>query len=779
MIVCQRCGTENDAVATFCRNPTCRDYLWSREYARDATDTEPLPATAGPAQQPAGREEGAARDLFVGLAVPRAQPPREPGAAISLWGHPSALEVEPGEEATVEFRVRNGGTVVDQIAVTAEGDAAAWTTVTPPSANVYPGDTATGVITLRPPRAPNVRAGRVRLVLRARSSENPAITATCAVSVTVRRFHEMTGTLVPREATARRARHVLTLTNAGNASLEPSIRVVEENNAVTAAVEPGFATLSPGYSQHVDVRVRPRRRNWIGSAQTYRYRVVAQEKDAPPLELDAALTQRPVIPGWAARLAAVAIPLAAAVLAFVLLWTKVPEVEGMKEAAALEELEAAGLEAELVRQHNTRVAAGTVVETDPGAGDRIREGSQVKVVVSSGPRPVPIPNVVGLDAATARHELGGMGLSVEEVVEETTEVEPGLVVSTRPAANLLVPPGTAVEMVVAEAPGEERGKGGEDDPAGGGEDEEDEAAGEDEDEGNDAAGDRPRTPYWTSSVASNDFDGDGRADLAVFRPSTGAWHVRPAPGRNQSADWRRQRGSDIPVPGDYDGDGDADLATWRPSDATWYVRYSGSQRHTIVELGRPGDIPVPADYDGDGTTDLAVFGSEDGRWRIDPSSGDRSAVSQVEWGDRERGDLPVPSDYDGDGKADLAVYRATDGHWKVVLSGGRRADVKWGDATAGDIPVPGDYDGDGRSDFAVWRAQTGEWRVRTTGRGANVFLTWGRRDLLDVPVPGDYTGDGRVDFAIWRESTRAWRIQPAGGRRHRVSYWGREGDIPL
>ncbi|HEX6595796.1 MAG TPA: VCBS repeat-containing protein, partial [Acidimicrobiales bacterium] len=206
----------------------------------------------------------------------------------------------------------------------------------------------------------------------------------------------------------------------------------------------------------------------------------------------------------------------------------------------------------------------------------------------------------------------------------------------------------------------------------------------------------------------NDFDGDGKTDVAVYRPAGAQWLIKDgSPGFHQ---WGTD--GDLAVPADYTGDGKVDVATFRPSVGQWFVKDVPSG---FVIWGQNGDIPVPADYDGDGKADIAVFRPTTGGWFV-------QGVGLTLWG--AEGDVPVPGDYDGDGDADRAVYRPSTGAWFVH---GSLAVTWWG--TSGDIPVPGDYDGNGTLDKAVFRPSTGSWLVNGGSAGPTV---WGGSQ--DVPT---------------------------------------------
>ena len=131
----------------------------------------------------------------------------------------------------------------------------------------------------------------------------------------------------------------------------------------------------------------------------------------------------------------------------------VPDVRGQP----LESAEAALVEGNLVvgdvtEAWDAAVPIGSVISSTPAAGEPLKSGSAVDLVVSKGPKPVKLGDYVGSPASDVRAQLEGAGLVVTSTEEFSSQYSKGIVMSTSPAKGERVPVGGTVSLVVSKGP---------------------------------------------------------------------------------------------------------------------------------------------------------------------------------------------------------------------------------------------------------------------------------------------------------------------------------------
>ncbi len=127
----------------------------------------------------------------------------------------------------------------------------------------------------------------------------------------------------------------------------------------------------------------------------------------------------------------------------------VPLVQGLPVAKAEQEISAAHLRSTVVDQPSSSVAQNDVISTNPAQGNNVKANTLVTLFVSSGPKAVSVPNVVGESASAATTTLTSDGLTVKQVADAASTAPKGQVTKQTPAANSSVTPGSAVTISVS------------------------------------------------------------------------------------------------------------------------------------------------------------------------------------------------------------------------------------------------------------------------------------------------------------------------------------------
>jgi hypothetical protein len=181
-----------------------------------------------------------------------------------------------------------------------------------------------------------------------------------------------------------------------------------------------------------------------------------------------------------------------------------------------------------------------------------------------------------------------------------------------------------------------------------------------------------------------DFTGDGRTDVAIHDRQTGEWWIGRSTGTGFTKErWatsfgNRGRDAEDVFVADFNGDGRADVAIHDRETGAWYVGISTGTSLAIsawvLDFGNRGsrEEALVGDFTGDGRADVAIHDRETGAWWVGVSTG--SAFTVQAWatslGDRGETERTYVADFTGDGRADVAIHDRETGAWYVGRSTG-------------------------------------------------------------------------------------------------------------
>lgn len=232
-------------------------------------------------------------DTFLPWTEAEARP--VPTAALELAVRETHLEVVPGEEASLDLKVRNTGRTVDRVDFEVAGASGDWTVVEPGSISLLPGAGAAARLVVRPPRDAGVPAGQHVIELRACSAVDASVVAEQRVSVDVAAFDDLRLRMTPPTSRGTTSGlHRVVVENAGNHPVTVSLHGRDREGAgeVAVTLEPPVVELAGGGHAAVTATVVPRHPLQEGPARPLPFVVVAQA-DTGETTLEGVMLQEP------------------------------------------------------------------------------------------------------------------------------------------------------------------------------------------------------------------------------------------------------------------------------------------------------------------------------------------------------------------------------------------------------------------------------------------------------------------------------------------------------
>ncbi len=324
----------------------------------------------------------------------------------------------------------------------------------------------------------------------------------------------------------------------------------------------------------------------------------------------------------------------------------------------------------------------------------------------------------------------------------------------------------------------------------------------------------------TDQSVKNDFDGDGKTDIVVYRegaytPSNpnplnpSYWYILSSQtGQVIVKQWGRT--SDYMDAADFDNDGKTDTAVFRwvadnlgpATPLEQWFKFSNNGNVAVGFQNSFGTM-VSRNYFDDNRAEFGQFRTYFSGDPADPDTWCFNYGLQVtRWGIEAPRNQFITSfcseeiagttgDYNNDGKTEVAGFiknsqNPSASYFRVwnnpLFSGGYETPSQ---IVTLDIDIViagdgGDYDGDGKSDLGGWKIVNGNnilWRYKKSSDSSLMEVQFGL--VGDKPVPGDYDGDGKTDIGVFRPSNSTWYILKSSNNSVLTVQFGLSTDVPV
>lgn len=236
-----------------------------------------------------------------GVAVPDLEEPTPGQDRIGLTVTNPMVRVAPGSSATLSIEVVNQSDLVDHFKVELNGLPPDW--VTQPAAPLYllPHNRETTSITFHPPLSSTSSAGEHAFEVRVTARAQDIYSVAEQGALNVAPYNSFVTDLAPARIKGKGLAEV-SIKNTGNM---PGIYTVEPRDreqAIDFGADGKQYTLSPGYTEHVPIRIKAKKRPFIGGSQTLPFEVnvtpVPPEEAGGPQTQRGELVVRPIFPIW-------------------------------------------------------------------------------------------------------------------------------------------------------------------------------------------------------------------------------------------------------------------------------------------------------------------------------------------------------------------------------------------------------------------------------------------------------------------------------------------------